>query len=176
MARTSSTGRSSSVLFLLFFFGLAVTAFAFVDVQWTHWIITRTRQTSSSLDPRQLERLRQSILNVRVRCDNGGEYTGTGFVVKAGFVATAAHVLGDRQACGGSIRLVDFKGLEHSGDLAGVSAGDDLALLRISDTTLPALQLADAAMYESANEVVRLVTIGYPLEEADASSRDSASI
>jgi S1-C subfamily serine protease len=57
-----------------------------------------------------------------------------------------------------------------------MSAGDDLALLRISDTTLPALKMADAASYEAANDVVRLVTIGYPLEQAGASSRDSASI
>jgi S1-C subfamily serine protease len=176
MARTS-TGRATLVLFLLFVSGLAVTALAFIDVQWTHWVMVKgDRSSPMSLDPKQLQRLRQSILNVRAACDNGGENTGTGFVVKPGFVATAAHVLGDRQLCTGPIRLIDYKGLEHSADLAGMSAGDDLALLRISDATLPALHLADAAAYESANDVVRLVTIGYPLEEAGASAQDSASI
>jgi S1-C subfamily serine protease len=57
-----------------------------------------------------------------------------------------------------------------------VSADDDLALLRIGDTSLPPLQLADAAKYEASNEVVRLVTIGYPLEDQGASARDSASV
>jgi S1-C subfamily serine protease len=165
------------MLFLLFFVGLAVTALAFVDVQWTHWLLVKgSHASSASVDTKQLQRLRQSILNVRVQCGDGGEYTGTGFVVKAGFVATAAHVIGDRQACSGPIRLIDSRGLEHSAELEGLSAGDDLALLRITDTTLPALKLADSASYEAANDVVRLVTIGYPLEQAGASSSDRASI
>jgi S1-C subfamily serine protease len=38
------------------------------------------------------------------------------------------------------------------------------------------LKLADASAYERPNEVVRLMTIGYPLEQQGASSQDSASI
>ena len=176
MARNART-RATLLLFLLFFLGLAVTAFAFVDLHWTHWLLVkRASSTRASVEPQQFQRLRRSILNVRARCA-GGESTGTGFVVKPGFVATAAHVLTIAQSCsGGTVRLVDYKGVEHVAALEGISAEDDLALLRIGDVTLPALQLADASRYESGADVVRLVTIGYPLEQAGASSRDSASI
>src|SRR5687768_17304287 len=114
MARTSPA-RASLLLFFLFLIGLSVTAFAFVDLRWTHLVLVRASEQPrkrSAVDPKQLQRLRASILNVRAQCA-GGEYTGTGFVVKPGFVATAAHVLGDRQVCDGPIRLVDHKGLEH---------------------------------------------------------------
>lgn len=182
MARRSSS-RASFLLFLLFLTGLAVTTLAYVDLQWTHWLLvndatggSKKSASSSSVDPKQLQRLRQSILNVRTQCSADGELTGTGFVVKPGFVATAAHVLGDRQNCSGPIRLIDYKGLEHTASLEGISAGDDLALLRIPDSSLPALQMAEVASYESPDDVVRLVTIGYPLEQTGASSRDSASL
>ena len=169
--------RAASLLFFLFFVGFAVTLFAFIDLQWTHWVIVQSvkQPSSAKMDPAQLQRLRQSIVNVRAQC-TGGEHLGTGFVVKAGFVATAAHILGDGQQCAGPVRLVDYKGLEHSASVEGVSTDDDLALLRIPDSALPPLQLADAAKYESAGDVVRLVTIGYPLEDQGASARDSASV
>lgn len=174
--------RAAIVVGLLFFLGLAVTVAAFVDLRWTHTIFVegaltpkKKKAPSTSVDPSQMQSLRQSILNVRAQCF-AGESTGTGFVVKPGFVATAAHVLGDRQMCLGPIRLIDYKGLEHLATVEGISPGDDLALLRIPDAALPALQLADAARYESADDVVRLVTIGYPLEDAGASTPDRASV
>lgn len=173
--------RAAFILGLLFFLGFAVTVAAFVDLQWTHALFVQgslapaAKKPAGSVDPKQLQNLRQSILNVRAQCVSG-EHTGTGFVIKPGFVATAAHVLGDRQACPGPIRLIDHKGLEHSASVEGISVADDLALLRISDVTIPALKLADAARYEAGDDVVRLVTIGYPLEDAGASTPDRASL
>jgi S1-C subfamily serine protease len=168
-------------LFFLFFIGLALSVLAVVDLRWTHWVlvIDRPKPDRPSLppDPEALARLRPSILNVRIaQCSGNGENVGTAFVVKAGYVATAAHILGDQQTCNGKIRLIDFKGREHAAALDGVAIAEDLALLRISDTTLPPLQLADPTPYESPNEVVRLVTIGYPLEQEGASTQDSAAI
>lgn len=173
--------RAAFVVGLLFFIGLVVTVGAFIDLRWTHTVLVqgsvtgKAKAPANSVDPKQLQTLRQSILNVRAQC-GAGENTGTGFVVKPGFVATAAHVLGDRAACTGPIRLIDHKGLEHLAELEGISPGDDLALLRIPDTSLPALKLADMTHYEAADDVVRLVTIGYPLENTGASSRDRASV
>jgi S1-C subfamily serine protease len=171
-------------LFFLFFAGLALNLLAFVDLRWTHWLLVRANPDSATaepvsevLDDTRIEQLRQSILNVRIaQCGADGENVGTGFVVKTGYVATAAHVLGDQQACNGRIRLIDFKGREHSAALDGLSAQDDLALLRISDSSLPPLRLADSSLYERPSQVVRLVTIGYPLEDAGASARDNAAI
>jgi S1-C subfamily serine protease len=178
MARTIPS-RVPTVLFVLFFLGFALTLFAVVDLHWTHWVMDRAAhpKSGSSLDPTQLQRLRQSILNVRVvQCGQSGEQVGTGFIVKPGFVATAAHVLGNRQNCNGAIRLIDSKGREHQASVEAISAAEDLALLGIADTTLPPLPFANASSYESPNEVVKLVTIGYPLEREGASSRDSAAI
>jgi S1-C subfamily serine protease len=138
---------------------------------------TTTDSTPAPVASTQVEQLRQSILNVRVtQCAQNGERVGTGFVAKAGYVATAAHILGDEQNCNGKIRLIDSKGREHSAALDGLSVQDDLALLRISDTSLPALRFADSAAYETPREILRLVTIGYPLEQAGASTQDSAAI
>lgn len=175
------------LLFLLFFLGLGLNVLAFIDLNWTHWFFVPRPGGSSVSQPTpddstpppssQVEQLRQSILNVRVaQCGAGGENVGTGFIVKVGYVATAAHLLGDQQTCNSRIRLIDFKGREHQAALDGLSLADDLALLRISDSSLPPLQLADSAAYETPNEVVRLVTIGYPLEQARASAQDSAAI
>lgn len=177
MARPTQ-GRAFAVLFLLFFLGLGVTLFAFVDLQWTHWVLVRGSRSATpaaKVDGSQLQRLRQSILNVRAQC-GASELTGTGFVVKRGFVATAAHVLGESQPCSGPIRLVDYRGVEHVATVEGVSSEDDVALLGVRDLELPALRLADTAKYEAPADVVRLVTIGYPLESEGASSRDAASV
>lgn len=175
------TGGAAALLFFLFFLGFGVTVFAFVDLQWTHTVMVKDQKprkgaSAAGVDPQHLQQLRRSILNVRAGCGATEENVGTGFVVKPGFVATAAHVLGNRQQCTGPIHLIDHKGAEHVADLEGISDRDDLALLSIRDATLPALQLADAAGYEAADEVVRVVTIGYPLEQAGASARDSASV
>ena len=175
------------LMFFLFFAGLALNVLAFVDLNWTHRVLVRDEAdppveeaeaaAGPVVDATQVESLRRSILNVRVaQCSQPVESVGTGFVVKPGYVATAAHLFIDQQDCNGRIRLIDHRGVEHSGALEGLSAVDDLAVLRISDTALPALRLADSASYENPNDVVRLVTIGYPLEDAGASAQDSAAI
>jgi S1-C subfamily serine protease len=176
-----SPARAASFLFLLFLLGLVVTVLVFVDLQWTHlWVVKEPAADRASalakpnIEPPQLQRLRQSILNVSADCGSA-ESTGTGFVVKSGYVATAAHVLGDRQTCSGPIRLTDHKGIVHLAELEAVSPTDDLALLTIRDTSLAPLQLADTSAYESTNDLVRLVTIGYPLPNAQASRPDRAS-
>jgi len=176
----NAPSRVKPVLFVLFFLGFGVTMFAFVDLQWTHWVLARSERTRAAggADRTQLQRLRQSILNVRVaQCgQGGGEIVGTGFVVKAGFVATAAHVLGNQHDCDGAIRLIDYQGREHRASLEAIAPGEDLALLAVAERTLPALQLANTTTYESPSDFVKLVTIGYPLGREGASSRDNAAV
>jgi S1-C subfamily serine protease len=181
-------GRVTFLLFFLFFLGLTLNVLAFVDLHWTNWLLAPRKvqvEETRSDDPgepvpqdSQVKKLRESILNVRAaQCGpDGGENVGTGFVVKPGYVATAAHIIGDQQSCGGKLRLIDFKGREHPASLDGLSVADDLAVLRISDTLLPALAFADSTAYETPNEVVTVVTIGYPLEGSGASAQDSAGI
>jgi S1-C subfamily serine protease len=177
MAKPKSA-HGTAMLAGLFTIGLAATLFAWIDVEWTHWWFVKDSPrhgAKSSVDPQQLQKLRQSILNVRAACGGKPESSGTAFVVKPGYVATAAHIFGEGQNCG-QIRLVDYKGIEHTATLEGLSAEDDLALLKIADETLPSVHIANAASYETPNSVIRLVTIGYPLMQEGASSIDSASI
>src|SRR3954470_17921567 len=99
------------LLFFLFFCGLAMNVLAFVDLQWTHLLFSHQPPGSETsvdllqstpggvpeaIDLTKVQQLKQSILNVRAaQCAHPGENLGTGFVVKPGFIATAAHVLGD---------------------------------------------------------------------------------
>lgn len=184
--------RARVLLFLLFFLGFALNVFTFVDLDWTHWLFEPLARAQHPPDDRsgsaaaasaalpedeQVKRVRPSIFNLRARQCQGTENTGTAFVVKAGYVATSAHIIGDSQSCGSELRLIDYRGLEHNAQLEGLSTSEDLALLQIADATLPPLTLADPSPYErSLNEVVRLVTIGYPLETAGASAPDGAAI
>jgi len=174
MAKTKP-GRATAMLAGLFAAGFAATLFAYVDVEWTHWLLVKGK--SANVDSQQMQKLRQSILNVRADCTGQPAHSGTAFVVKPGYAATAAHIFGEgQQPCSGPIRLVDYKGLEHPATLEGMSSDDDLALLKLDDATLPALRLANAANYESPDSIVRLVTIGYPLMQEGASTPDRASI
>lgn len=190
MKRSQVALRAGLLLFLSFFLGLAVSALVLADVVWFHLVLRSPEKvahtgpagdgsaaaTGEAIGGPTVERLRRSILHIRVpQCNGDGERGGTAFVVKAGYVATAAHVLGDQPSCAGPIRLLDSRGIEHPARLEGYSQASDLALLGISDASLPPLDLADSTAYENTAQVVRLVTIGYPLEGV-ASSADRAAI
>src|ERR1043166_10164392 len=101
MARTKPA-HGTAMLAGLFAAGLLITAFAWVDVEWTHWLFVKDRpwfRKAPSVDPQQVQKLRQSILNIRATCDGRSEHSGTAFVAKPGYVATAAHMFGDDQQC-----------------------------------------------------------------------------
>jgi S1-C subfamily serine protease len=162
--------RVKLTVFLLFFLGFAVNVLAFLDAEWLHYVIHPQLSKATEAN------LTHSIVNVQVNaCGGEGVHAGTAFVVKAGYVATAAHVVADHEACHSEIRVIDYKGVSHSAQVAGYSENKDLALLTIADTGLPPLVLADSVVYESSTAVVRIFTIGYPLLGA-ASNADRASI
>lgn len=64
-------GRALLFLVFLFTLGLAVTLFAFVDLNWTHWILIQAKASKkhASIGPLQFERLRRSILDIRLQCE-----------------------------------------------------------------------------------------------------------
>lgn len=184
MKRAETPLRIHLALFVAIFLGLALCVLILLDAEWLHLVlkppgtaaVTPGSRPAPEIAGQTVDRLKRSILNVRVtQCNNqGAELQGTGFVIKSGYVATAAHILGDQQSCGSAIRLIDHRGLEHPAQLDGLSTETDLALLKFTDTGLPALTLADSSQYESANQVVRVVTIGYPLEGVGSSSDRAA--
>lgn len=183
MKRAAIPFRVHFFLFLTIFLGLALCVLIPVDAEWLHVVLKPPTEKpeqpalggTTEISGQTEDRLRQSILNVRVtQCHGQGEKQGTGFVIKSGYVATAAHILGNQQSCGSTIRVIDHRGLEHPAQLDGISAETDLALLRISGAQLPALDLADSTPYENINRVVRVVTLGYPLEGIGSTSDRAA--
>ncbi len=169
------------LLITIFFAGLALNLLVFLDVHWWgYYLVPRTARTPTDtgtvVEPARLEQLRESILLVLVpTCDGARLGSGTGFVIKPGYIATAAHVIGDHYACESEIRLVDSYGVEHAATAEGYSDADDLAILRITDTSIPSLRLADSRQFQEINDVVEVVTIGYPVV-GEASAYDSAAV
>ena len=169
------------LLFFLFFVGLALNILIILDVTWFQiYLVPRSEssrgETVSSIDDSKVEEVSESVVLVLVpSCDSQRLGSGTGFVVKPGFVATAAHVIGDHYACGSEIRLVDSYGVEHRATGAGFSEEKDLALLRISDTSIPRLRLADSRGFQEISGSIEIVAIGYPLLGA-TSVYDSVAI
>jgi S1-C subfamily serine protease len=109
-----------------------------------------------------LDAVRKSIVRVVTnQCkDNGGGH-GTGFVVKAGYVATNAHVVANCRR----INLVDFQGNTHSAKIKGLGSpgtSQDLAILTFNDgqEPLPPLPLAKDA---DAKPGEKIQTLGFPL-------------
>jgi len=171
-------------IFLIFVFLLSVgiNVFVFADVHHFNWLLHRPdRVTLKTLEGMEesdaVKLLRESILNVRVEsCTQTGTWsTGTGFVVKEGFLATAAHVVAESQSCNKPIFLIDYRGLQHSAELIGFAADTDLAVLRFSERSLKPLHMADANAYKNVDAAVKVVTIGYPLL-GNASAPDKAAI
>jgi S1-C subfamily serine protease len=185
MKRAEVPFRVHLSLFAPLFLGLSLCVLIPMDAEWFHYVlkppekpVPGTSIVATPANPatgQKVEDLKKSILNIRVpQCNGQGENLGTGFVVKSGFVATAAHILGDQQSCGSHVSVIDYRGLSHPAEIDGLSTETDLALLRISDVNLPPLDLADSTAYESTNGIVQVVTIGYPLEGVGSSSDHAA--
>ena len=172
-----------SILILLTFLWLlpvATTVLAWFDANHWHYLL-RVRRDLPTLEgvpitETNLQRLKQSILNVQVpSCEGDGGASGTAFVLSRGYVATAAHVVKDHQACGSQIALIDYRGLTHRAELSAYSDETelDLAILQISDIEFDPLEMADSTLYEDATGVVQVMTIGYP---RGSSASDEAAI
>ena len=176
MRRNSSRTVILTFLTILWLLPPALTVLAWADVNyWQYFlVIDRATELDPELGDAPVQRLKQSILSVRVElCDGSGYGSGTSFVISRGYVATAAHVVEAHRACGYDVELVDYRGVPHSATLEGYSDETqlDLAILSFSDTSLEPLTLADSTLYEEA--VPSVLTIGYP---PGASSADEAAV
>ena len=167
--------RVKFVLSFLFFLGFAVNLLALLDAERFHYVIGRA-DTGTDIKGVNVDLLKQSIVNIGAPdCSGEAISQGTGFIVKPGYVAAAAHVVEVAQPCNHDIVVIDFKGLRHTAKLAGFSADKDLAVLSLDDLSLPPLSLADSTAYENPSALVPIFTIGYPLI-GNASRADAAAI
>ncbi|WP_207682128.1 S1C family serine protease [Desulfonema magnum] len=179
MSRGQPTGMVKFFLFMVFLIGIGLNTFVILDAEHFRWII-RPPNDISTVDLSKFvpEAKKSILLVVAIGCDNKACGTGTGFVIQPGYVATNAHVA----ACGAQCKkfaLQDYKGMKHVATLEGITSrrgtAEDLAILKINDTSLPPLQLADSAEYEVDHDGDAIFTIGYPLLGI-ASSADKASV
>lgn len=168
------------LLCLLALVGAAANLLVFLDTPWIRWIFVHEGTAQEIEDEEDAAEvpsdLRQSIFLVALaRCDNQGQTSGTGFVVAPGYVITCAHVVGDNLACGSEIRVIGAGGASQPAVLEGFSDVDDLAVLKVTDTSAPPLPLAESSQFEDTDQVLRVYTAGYPLIGA-ASSPEKASL
>ncbi|MDY7092935.1 MAG: serine protease [Acidobacteriota bacterium] len=184
MHRQESRTPLTILLVVLLLLAPVTTVLAWLDATRWHYVLippgaaspTDTPSDNIPIQPENLQRLKQSILNIRVpNCDGTGLSSGTAFVVAPGYVATAAHVVKDHQACSSEMVLVDYRGLEYPAELAGYSDETqlDLALLSFGDQDLASLPLSNSSLFEQAAGAVEVITIGYP---PGASTVDESAI
>ena len=160
------------LLFLLFFVGIALNIVIFLDAYWWHFHLrppVALIQPDYGDDiieglPPEAQKVRDSVLLAVVpSCDGSGENSGTAFVVAPGYLATAAHVVSESVACDSRIQLIDRDRAEHTAVLEGYSSEDDIAILSVSDSSMPPLPLADSSLYQRTEAPIKVVTVGYPL-------------
>ncbi|ETR69234.1 MAG: hypothetical protein OMM_04063 [Candidatus Magnetoglobus multicellularis str. Araruama] len=137
-----------------------------MDAEWFHVVIGHSQNNGVNGNS-IFEKAHRSIVLIIPKGGDGSPCgSGTGFIIRPGYVATNAHVI----ECGlryEDIVVKDFKGKLHAAKIEGIARNykkaNDLAILKIPDTTLPPLVLADSAIYESGHEGEEIVAIGYPL-------------
>jgi len=173
MARKEVPASMIFLLVMLAVVGVAANLHVFLDVPW----LRRPGTGIGPGEPGELgwEGVRESVFLVHLpRCDGDGRSSGTAFSIAPGYLVTCAHVIADNVTCGGDIKVIDSEGREQTAVLDSHAEEHDLALLKITDVSVPTLPLADSALYEQSDAVLRVYTIGYPLVGA-ASTPDQAS-
>ena len=164
------------VIFGLFFCGFCLNVLLAVGPERVGLELRPSVSASAESLPPARETVRKSVLFVMVKqCDGDDIHTGTAFVIDAGVAVTAAHVVAESFACGSEIRLLDHEKRQVFAELDGYSDVDDLALLRTAERNLPPLRLADSTRFQNVEDVVSILTVGYPLPGA-ASTPDNAAV
>lgn len=189
MKKIQSTAGVTFFLFMLFLIGIGLNVFIILDAEVLHWLIGAdeisaplSRQKDAAPKTTKpfasWEEAKKSILLViPADCNGKACGSGTGFVVKPGYVATNAHVVKCGVACEKFV-LRDYKGVNHEAKLEAIASGqrsEDLAILSVSGLSLPPLPLANSAEYEAEHDGEEVVTIGYPLPGI-ASTADKSSV
>jgi putative serine protease PepD len=106
------------------------------------------------------KRVLPSVVSIEARGSDGGS-TGSGFVIASdGYILTNNHVIAGAVSSGGKIVVRLQDGRSYDADVIGREASYDLAVLRISNRQLTALQFGDSEKVAVGDSVL---AIGSPL-------------
>jgi len=106
------------------------------------------------------KRVLPSVVSIEAKDADGGA-TGSGFVIASdGYILTNNHVIASAVTSGGSITVRLQDGTSYDASVIGRDASYDLAVLRIADHTLTALQFGDSDKVAVGDSVM---AIGSPL-------------
>lgn len=106
------------------------------------------------------KRVLPSVVSIEATDADGGA-TGSGFVISSdGYILTNNHVIAAAVTSGGDITVRLQNGASYPASVIGRDASYDLAVLRISNRTLPALQFGDSEKVAVGDSVL---AIGSPL-------------
>jgi putative serine protease PepD len=106
------------------------------------------------------KRVLPSVVSIEARGSDGGS-TGSGFVIASdGYILTNNHVIAGAVSSGGKIVVRLQDGRSYDAEVIGREASYDLAVLRISNKQLTALQFGDSDKVAVGDSVL---AIGSPL-------------
>ena len=159
------------MLLLLGLIGVSLNLLVFLDLP----LLQRPISVRVLPPPPDDPTLRAAVYLVKVPdCAGLGVGQGTAFAVHDEYLVTCAHVVSAAHGCASGIQVRSSAGLEQAAELVGYSEEKDLALLKVTSPPTEVLVLADSSLYEEADEVVRVFTVGFPLLGA-ASSEERSS-
>ena len=106
------------------------------------------------------KRVLPAVVSIQAKDADGGA-TGSGFVISSdGYILTNNHVISSAVTSGGTISVRFQDGSSYEATVIGRDASYDLAVLRIGNRSLPALQFGDSDKVAVGDSVL---AIGSPL-------------
>ena len=106
------------------------------------------------------KRVLPSVVSIEAKDADGGA-TGSGFIISSdGCILTNNHVIASAVTSGGKITVRLQDGTSYTASVVGRDASYDLAVLRVSNRNLPALQFGDSEKVAVGDAVL---AIGSPL-------------
>lgn len=106
------------------------------------------------------QRVLPSVVSIEAKSSDGGA-TGSGFVIDSrGYILTNNHVIASSAADGGKIFVRLSDGRDFPATVVGRDSSYDLAVLKIANTSLKALQFGDSDKVAVGDSVI---AIGSPL-------------
>lgn len=162
-------------LFALFFLGMALNLMVPAhDVWGIFGFFPGFGESSKNISPDRIpfvDSAKNGVVYIETFSSeaNVSAGSGTGFVVKPGYVATNAHVVmclkDGKDFVSAEKIFVYLKGVKQEAELAGIGApngsSQDMAVLKIRDSSAIQLKLADSSRYEGVSGE-QVLTIGFP--------------